>query len=64
MSRATERRLAPNLEGLESRNLQSGLSVGANSQLIGLVPPAQKVVPAPVNQSFHNYQVFTGYFSE
>jgi hypothetical protein len=64
MHRASERRLSPSLEGLESRNLQSGLSTLANGQLIGLLRPAPQITQPTQNSPSHAYQVVTGFFGE
>jgi len=45
MPRSTERKTAPSFENLETRNLQSALSIVANVAAVSSVAPTSAVIP-------------------
>jgi hypothetical protein len=67
MARLDARRTAPSLESLESRNMQSALSVGANVSGMGAAGPTTAVVTsfqAPGVNAPNTYHSVGGFFGQ
>jgi hypothetical protein len=67
MPRHNERKTAPTLENLETRNLQSALSVGAHAAAVGAVAPTSAILVLSSRQSqdmgsLHAYHEIGGFF--
>ena len=67
MPRHNERKTAPCLENLETRNLQSALSVGTHVAAIGAVAPTSAVISSQQLQeinTLHSYHQLGGFFGQ
>jgi hypothetical protein len=67
MHRHNERKTAPCLENLETRNLQSALSVGAHVAAFGAVAPTSAVISSEQLQeinTLHAYHQIGGFFGQ
>jgi hypothetical protein len=69
MPRHNERKTAPSLENLETRNLQSALGAGAHVAAVGAVAPTPAMIVLSSGQSqdlssLHAYHKISGFFGQ